>query len=47
VYNEIIRDLLSGSNTPLDMREDAFKGVQVAGVLEIMTTNTNEILNFI
>ena len=43
VYNEIIRDLLSGSNTPLDMREDAFKGVQVAGVLEIMTTNTAEI----
>jgi Kinesin motor domain len=27
VYNEIIRDLLSGSNTALDMREDAVKGI--------------------
>lgn len=27
VYNEIIRDLLSGSSTPLDMREDAVKGI--------------------
>ena len=43
VYNEIIRDLLSGSNQALELREDAVKGVQVAGVLEIMTTNTEEI----
>jgi len=27
VYNEIIRDLLSGSNAALEMREDAMKGV--------------------
>jgi hypothetical protein len=27
----------------LDMREDAVKGVQVAGVLEIMTTSPTEI----
>ncbi len=47
VYNEIIRDLLSGSNMALEMREDAMKGVQVAGVLEIMTTNPSEIQNFI
>jgi hypothetical protein len=31
----------------LEMREDAMKGVQVAGVLEIMTTNPTEIQNFI
>jgi kinesin family protein 18/19 len=47
VYNEIIRDLLSGSSMALEMREDAMKGVQVAGVLEIMTTNPTEIQNFI
>lgn len=47
VYNEIIRDLLSGSNAALEMREDAMKGVQVAGVLEIMTTSPIEIQNFI
>ena len=47
VYNEIIRDLLSGSSMALEMREDAMKGVQVAGVLEIMTTNPSEIQNFI
>ncbi len=27
VYNEIIRDLLSGSSMALEMREDAMKGV--------------------
>ena len=43
VYNEIIRDLLTGSSMALDMREDAVKGVQVAGVLEIMTTSPTEI----
>ena len=32
---------------PLEMREDAMKGVQVAGVLEIMTTSPTEIQSFI
>ena len=43
----MIRDLLSGSSMPLEMREDAMKGVQVAGVLEIMTTSPTEIQSFI
>jgi hypothetical protein len=43
----VIRDLLSGSSMPLEMREDAMKGVQVAGVLEIMTTSPTEIQSFI
>jgi hypothetical protein len=29
------------------MREDIIKGIQVAGVLEIMTTNTEEIQGLI
>ena len=40
VYNELIKDLLSGKNNQLELREDGVKGVQVSGVLEIMTTNT-------
>lgn len=43
----MIRDLLSGSSMQLEMREDAMKGVQVAGVLEIMTTSPTEIQSFI
>ena len=47
VYNEVIKDLLSGKNTALELREDAVRGIQVAGVIEVMTTNTKEILNYI
>ena len=47
VYNECIKDLLSGKSTPLELREDAVKGIQVAGVIEVMTTNTKEIMNYI
>ena len=47
VYNELIKDLLSGKQTALDLREDAVKGIQVAGVIEVMTTNTHEIMKLI
>ena len=47
VYNEVIKDLLSGRTTSLELREDAVKGIQVAGVIEIMTTNTAEIMEYI
>lgn len=39
--------MLSGRNNQLELREDGVKGVQVSGVLEIMTTNTEEILSYI
>ena len=41
VYNENIKDLLldKADGEYLDLREDAVKGVMVAGVTENMTTN--------
>jgi kinesin family member 18/19 len=48
VYNENIKDLLNDKSTDnLDLREDSVKGVCVAGVMEIMTTNTDEIMSYI
>lgn len=43
VYNEVLKDLLN-NKSELELREDPVKGVVVAGVTEIMTTNTDEIL---
>jgi kinesin family protein 18/19 len=49
VYNENIKDLLidRSDGDYLDLREDAVKGVMVAGVTEIMTTNVEEIDHYI
>ena len=49
VYNENIKDLLldKSDDNYLDLREDAVKGVMVAGVTEIMTTNVEEIDHYI
>jgi hypothetical protein len=47
VYNELIKDLLNDRNDNLDLREDSIKGVCVAGVTEIMTTNTDEIIKYL
>lgn len=54
VYNENIRDLLtdkvptgSAADDYLELREDQVKGVCVAGVTEIMTTNVEEIDRYI
>jgi kinesin family protein 18/19 len=44
VYNELIKDLLNGQSENLELREDAVKGICVAGVMEIMTTSTEEIM---
>ena len=44
VYNENIRDLINPSDKYLDLREDPIKGMNFAGVIEIMTTNTVEIM---
>ena len=42
IYNEQIRDLLNPSSGVLELREDG-KGVQVAGLKEILTKNTEEV----
>ena len=47
VYNEVLKDLLNDKNDNLDLREDSVKGVCVSGVMEIMTTNTDEIMKYI
>jgi len=49
VYNENIKDLLQDKSDDnyLELREDAVKGVMVAGVTEIMTTNVEEIDHYI
>lgn len=47
VYNEVLKDLLNDKNDSLELREDAVKGVCVANVLEIMTTNTDDLMKYI
>ena len=48
VYNELIKDLLTiDKGDALDLREDSVKGICVAGVTEIMTTSTDEIMKYI
>lgn len=47
VYNENIKDLLWAKSPNLDLREDPARGVTVAGVTEIMTTNTDEIMHLL
>ena len=44
VYNENIRDLLSSEDTNLDLREDPVRGNCVAGITEIITTSTSEVM---
>ncbi|XP_013380933.1 kinesin-like protein KIF19 isoform X2 [Lingula anatina] len=46
IYNEMIRDLLAPAAGYLELREDA-KGVQVAGLSEIMTKSTLEIMELL
>jgi kinesin family protein 18/19 len=47
VYNENIRDLLSPSSPPLDLREDPIKGVCVAGITECATSSAKEIMRLL
>ena len=35
VYNEVIRDLLTSEDTPLDIWEDPERGITINGVLEL------------
>ena len=47
VYNENIRDLLSDVDEYLDLREDPIKGPMVAGITEIETKSSQEIMNLL
>ena len=44
VYNETLRDLLSSEDTNLDLREDPVRGNCVAGITEIITSSTSEVM---
>lgn len=44
IYNETIKDLLTVEDKTLDIREDPIKGIMIAGVTEIITTNVAEIM---
>jgi kinesin family protein 18/19 len=47
IYNETIRDLIVPSNEILDLREDANKGIKVAGLSEIEVNSAEEILDLL
>ncbi|XP_071963099.1 kinesin-like protein KIF19 [Antedon mediterranea] len=47
IYNEMIRDLLNPTGEVLELREDASGNVQVAGISEISTRSTREIMNLL
>ena len=47
VYNEALRDLLTGEENSLELREDNNKGVVVAGVTEVPTRNAEEVMNML
>ena len=47
VYNELIRDLLTPSGEFLDLREDPIKGPTVAGLSEVHTTSTDEVMRLL
>lgn len=41
----MVRDLLNPTSGYLDMREDAKGGVQVAGLSEVTTASTEEVIS--
>jgi len=48
VYNELIRDLLTPSSSEfLDLREDPIKGPTVAGLSEVTTSSTDEVMRLL
>jgi len=44
VYNEMLRDLLSSDDQSLDIREDAERGMVVAGITELVTDNPEDVI---
>lgn len=47
IYNEMIFDLLLPNEKPLELREDAAKGIHVAGISEIRAESTKEVLELL
>ena len=47
IYNENIRDLLSGKNDFLELREDSSRGVVVAGITYVPARSPEEVLTFL
>jgi kinesin family protein 18/19 len=47
IYNEVIRDLISGGNEHLDIWEDPVKGVNVAGLTEIQADSAEAVVDMI
>ena len=47
IYNEMIFDLLLPNEKPLELREDATKGIHVAGISEIRAESTKEVLELL
>ena len=47
VYNEMICDLLQPSSGFLDLREDSKGNVVVAGLLEVETSSTTEVMRLL
>ncbi|KAM7091719.1 LOW QUALITY PROTEIN: kinesin-like protein KIF19 [Ciconia maguari] len=43
IYNKVIRDLLNPSSGFLDLRENPRGSIQTAGIMEVSSTNTQEI----
>ncbi len=44
IYNENIRDLLSGKAEFLDLRDDGSKGVVVAGITSVTANSAEEVI---
>lgn len=47
IYNENIRDLLSGKPEFLELRDDGHKGVVVSGITSVRVTSTEQVLSFL
>lgn len=43
IYNEVIRDLLNPSSGFLDLREDSRGSIQIPGIMEVSTSNAQEV----
>lgn len=47
IYNENIRDLISGSSEHLDIREDPIKGITVSGLTEVQADSPEDVNNMV
>lgn len=47
IYNEVIRDLLVPNSGHLELREDAIKGITIAGVTEYKVESVENVMNLL